>query len=126
VYSGQPDAAQDGDMNGIIFCDMPWTLDKDSSWQHLQQTISDFWPVAANRYARLYALGIDAYRLVPYLGNVNAGMFGAYRGVTGNLTLTKEGLVSRTLRCAEFRQGVPMLLEQGRKNETQESGTAIP
>jgi outer membrane PBP1 activator LpoA protein len=126
VYSGQPDAAQDGDMNGIIFCDMPWTLDKDSSWQHLQQTISDFWPVAANRYARLYALGIDAYRLVPYLGNVNAGMFGAYRGVTGNLTLTNEGLVSRTLRCAEFRQGVPMLLEQGRKNETQESGTAIP
>jgi hypothetical protein len=53
-------------------------------------------------------------------------MFGAYRGVTGNLTLTNEGLVSRTLRCAEFRQGVPMLLEQGRKNETQESGTAIP
>jgi outer membrane PBP1 activator LpoA protein len=126
VYSGQPDATQDSDMNGIIFCDMPWTLDKDSNWQHLQQAINDFWPVAANRYARLYALGIDAYRLVPYLGNVNAGMFGAYRGVTGNLTLVNQGLVSRTLRCAEFRQGVPVLLEQGREDVTLDREPAIP
>ena len=126
VYSGQPNAAQDADMNGIVFCDMPWTLDKDSNWQHLQQTINDFWPVAANRYARLYALGIDAYRLVSYLGNSNAGMFGAYRGVTGNLTLTYQGLVSRTLRCAEFRHGVPVLLEQGSDDGTLDREPAIP
>ena len=126
VYSGQPNAAQDADMNGIVFCDMPWTLDNDSNWQHLQQTINDSWPAAANRYARLYALGIDAYRLVPYLGNVNAGMFGAYRGVTGNLTLINQGHVSRTLRCAEFRHGVPVLLEQGSDNAIQKHGPAIP
>jgi len=119
VYSGQPNAAQDADMNGILFCDMPWTLDTDASWQHLQQTITDFWPAGASRYVRLYALGIDAYRLVPYLGTGYAGLFGAYRGVTGNLTLTDQGLVSRTLRCAEFRQGLPVLLEQADSNETQ-------
>ncbi len=116
VYSGQANATQDADMDGIIFCDMPWTLDADSNWQHLQQTISDFWPTDASRYARLYALGIDAYRLAPYLGTGSAGMFSAYRGVTGNLSLAGGGIVSRTLRCAEFRQGVPVLLEQ---NDTQ-------
>jgi outer membrane PBP1 activator LpoA protein len=120
VYSGQPNAAQDADMDGIVFCDMPWTLDKDGSWQHLQQTITDFWPADANRYARLYALGIDAYRLVPYLGKTSVGMFGAYRGVTGNLTLVNQGHISRTLRCAEFSQGLPVLLEQGSSDEVSE------
>jgi outer membrane PBP1 activator LpoA protein len=118
VYSGQPNAAQDADMNGIIFCDMPWMLDQDTNWQHLQQAIRDFWPLDASRYARLYALGIDAYRLVPYLGRGYGGMFGAYRGVTGNLTLTSQGLISRSLHCAEFRQGVPVLLEQSSHDES--------
>jgi len=125
VYSGQPNATQDADMNGIIFCDMPWTLDRDSNWQHLQESINNSWPTAANRYSRLYALGIDAYRLIPYLGNVNAGMFGAYRGVTGNLTLASQGLVSRSLRCAEFSYGVPVLLEQGSDDEIQQTGAII-
>ncbi len=119
VYSGQPNATQDADMNGIIFCDMPWTLDKDSNWQHLQNTINNSWPTAASRYSRLYALGIDAYRMIAYLGNANTGMFGAYRGVTGNLTLDDQGLVSRSLRCAEFSNGVPVLLEQGSSDEIQ-------
>ncbi len=44
-------------------------------------------------------------------------MFGAYRGVTGNLTLVNQGHISRTLRCAEFRQGLPVLLEQGSIDE---------
>jgi outer membrane PBP1 activator LpoA protein len=123
VYSGQPNAAQDADMNGIVFCDMPWTLDNDSNWQHLQQTINDSWPAAANRYGRLFALGIDAYRLVPYLGHASAGMFGAYRGVTGNLTLNHQGMVSRTLRCAEFTHGLPVLLEQDSGDEPPESVT---
>ena len=125
VYSGQSSAAQDTDMDGIIFCDMPWTLDKDGSWQHLQQMINDFWPADATRYARLYALGIDAYHLTPYLGKASAGMFGAYRGVTGNLTLVNQGYISRTLRCAEFRQGLPVLLEQGSSDEIPEPEAVI-
>ena len=126
VYSGQPNTAQDADMNGIVFCDMPWTLDENSNWQHLKQTINEFWPATANRYTRLYALGIDAYRLVPYLGQTSAGMFGAYRGVTGNLTLANQGLVSRTLRCAEFQLGMPVLLEQDDGDNPRQSGPMVP
>jgi outer membrane PBP1 activator LpoA protein len=59
----------------------------------------------------LYALGIDAYRLVPYLGKLDQGMFGAYHGVTGNLSLSGDGHVNRTLRCAVFRKGLPVLLD---------------
>ena len=63
------------------------------------------------RCARLAALGIAAYRLGPYLGKLNEGMFGAYHGVTGNLSLSDDGHINRTLRCAVFRKGLPVLLD---------------
>lgn len=111
VYSGKPDSSKDADMNGIVFCDTPWTLEQRANWDHLQQNINEFWPETAVRYARLYALGIDAYRLVPYLGKLDQGMFGAYHGVTGNLSLSGDGHINRTLRCAVFRKGLPVLLD---------------
>jgi len=113
VYGGTPNAAMDGDMDGITFCDMPWVLDSGSNWKHLQQGINDYWSANATRYSRLYALGIDAWRIVPYLGELGGSMFGAYHGVTGNLSLDSQGLVNRSLRCARFSNGLPVLLETG-------------
>ena len=123
VYSGTPDASKDADMNGIIFCDMPWTLESGGNWEHLQHTINAFWLTNASRYRRLYALGIDAYRLTPYL---SSNMFGAYHGVTGNLSLGSQGHISRTLRCAKFSNGLPVLLEPAVATEPPEQTTVIP
>lgn len=111
VYSGEIDKARDIDLNGITFCDMPWVLTQDSRWKHLKQSVSEHWPDDAHRYARLFALGIDAYRVTPYLGQLGGNMFGAYHGVSGNLSLDSEGRITRTLRCATFRNGIPVLLE---------------
>jgi outer membrane PBP1 activator LpoA protein len=126
VYSGQPDAAKDADMNGIIFCDMPWTLENSGSSDHLQQTINASWPNNASRYRRLYALGIDAYRLTPYLGELGNNMFGAYHGVTGNLSLGARGHINRSLRCAKFSRGIPVLLEPTVTNETRGDTPSLP
>jgi outer membrane PBP1 activator LpoA protein len=113
VYGGTPNASLDADMNGITFCDMPWVLDSGSNWKHLQQGINEYWSENAKRNARLYALGIDAWRIVPYLGELGGSMFGAYHGVTGNLTLDNHGVINRSLRCARFSNGIPVLLESG-------------
>ncbi len=126
VYSGLPDAAKDADMNGIIFCDMPWTLENDGSSDHLQQTINASWPGNASRYRRLYALGIDAYRLTPYLGELGNNMFGAYHGVTGNLSLGARGHINRSLRCAKFSRGLPVLLEPTVTSETGGDTNSLP
>jgi len=115
VYGGIPNASMDADMDGIIFCDIPWILEEDSSWMHLRQAINDYWGVNATRYARLYALGIDAWRIVPYLGELGGSMLGAYHGVTGNLSLDSRGHINRSLRCARFTNGLPMLLEAGKE-----------
>jgi len=126
VYSGHPDPAKDADMNGITFCDMPWVLETGSHWAHLQRAIDEHWPGQATRYGRLYALGIDAFRVVPYLSELGGGMFGSYHGVTGNLSMGSAGHINRTLRCARFRQGLPVLLEPSTADNTQASGTSIP
>jgi outer membrane PBP1 activator LpoA protein len=126
VYNGLPDAAKDADMNGIIFCDMPWILESGGSFDHLQQTINNSWPNNASRYRRLYALGIDAYRLTPYLGELGNNMFAAYHGVTGNLSLGARGHINRSLRCAKFSRGLPVLLEPTVTSETREETTSLP
>jgi outer membrane PBP1 activator LpoA protein len=111
VYTGHPDQALDSDTNGIVFCDMPWTIENAASWQHLHQYIYDQWPANAARYGRFYALGIDAWRITPYLGQLGGVLLGTYHGVTGNLSLDSRQQVHRTLRWAEFRNGLPVLLE---------------
>ncbi len=115
VYGGTPNASVDADMDGITFCDMPWVLDSGNNWKHLQEGINEYWGPNVSRYARLYALGIDAWRIVPYLGELGGSMFGAYHGVTGNLTLDSQGVVNRSLRCARFSSGIPVLLEAGKE-----------
>jgi outer membrane PBP1 activator LpoA protein len=111
VYTGHPDQARDSDTNGIVFCDMPWTLESGDSWQHLHRYIYDHWPANAAQYGRFYALGIDAWRITPYLGQLGGVLLGTYQGVTGNLSLDNRQQVHRTLRWAEFRNGLPVLLE---------------
>ncbi len=123
VYTGIPDQARDSDMNGIIFCDMPWTLESRENWSHLQGSVAEFWPDSSSRYARLVALGIDAYRIIPYLGELGNNMPGAYHGVTGNLSLGEHGRLNRTLRCARFQDGIPVLLEQTAGSSTTDNGS---
>jgi outer membrane PBP1 activator LpoA protein len=113
VYSGLPDRSRDADLNGLMFCDMPWTLETGSSWQELKQGINEHWPDNAANHERFYALGIDAYRIVPYLGRFEGSLFGSYHGVTGNLTLDEHRQIHRSLLWAQFRNGLPSLLETG-------------
>ena len=125
VYTGQPDPSRDSDLNGLIFCDMPWTLESGSSWQELKQDINQLWPDNAARHARFYALGIDAYRITPYLGRFEGSLFGFYHGVTGNLTLDSRQELHRTLVWAQFRNGLPYVLDTGTETVT-DTGTPAP
>lgn len=118
VYSTRHDPARDADMNGLLFCDMPWTLETDAGWQHLQQALAGHWPAESERYSRLQALGIDAWRITPLLSQLGGSLFLAFPGVTGKLSLDNEQRIHRTLRWAQFRNGLPFLLESGAAQDT--------
>ncbi|MCI0400013.1 MAG: penicillin-binding protein activator [Gammaproteobacteria bacterium] len=113
VFSGTVDREPDNDMNGVLFPDMPWILDSSHSESELQQSLAKDWPQEMTRYKRLYALGIDAYRVIPDLGRLGVHRFARYEGETGSLQIDSEGHIRRQLIWAKFINGEPQLLDVG-------------
>ncbi len=111
AFSGRIDAQMDRDMDGVIFADMPWTLAPDEIGQRLKADIAHAWPGAAKRYTRLYALGIDAYRVIDQLNTLRRNRTEHFAGETGELSLDMANRLQRRLLWARFQRGVPQLLD---------------
>lgn len=107
VYTGKTNRDLDRDLNGLIFCDMPWVLDNTSP---LLKTFKRNWPRQEN-YTRLFALGIDAYHLIYNLDYLEDKDYAFYAGQTGNLQLTDTNRVTRKLLWAKFVKGKPVRIE---------------
>ncbi|MGB5716024.1 MAG: penicillin-binding protein activator [Gammaproteobacteria bacterium] len=110
VYTGYPDSSVDADLNNVAFCDMPWMLDGNGARDYLQDNIKEYWPTSAARYGRFHALGIDAWRVIPYIDQLENSLMGTYQGVTGNLTIDANHQIHRSLDWAHFKQGLPSRL----------------
>ena len=111
VYTGRADSSLDADLENVAFCDMPWILNNADAGDYLQTSIEEYWPASATRYGRFHALGIDAWRVIPYVDQLENSLMGAYQGVTGNLTLDSSRQIHRSLNWAQFRQGLPVRLQ---------------
>ena len=108
LYSGSPESVQDQDLNRITFIDMPWNLQNPSQNKVLlAQQRND----TNTRLGRLYALGLDAYRLYPYLKQLTALPNTQINGETGALSIDQTGRVDRKLVWAQFKNGIPQLIE---------------
>jgi uncharacterized protein len=97
------------DLNGIRLVDMPWQIQADNlavmAYPRAAQTMSTL------EQQRLYALGIDAYRVVKEL-LAQRGKF-ELDGVTGRLRLdlSQSQRIERSGLVAEFRRGQPVPFE---------------
>lgn len=107
-FSGITDK-QDRDMNGVVFSDMPWTFQGRRNRQFA--AAMEHWPQAMQRYSRLYALGLDAYHIIPYLKLLQEYPYERFSGLTGNISLNDRNQIHRELTWGVFRKGVPELLE---------------
>ncbi len=108
LYQGTPNPQQDRDMDGITFGDIPWTLDIDKV-NSPRKAILAIWPNANKKHWRLYAMGVDAYRLSAFLqarpNQLN------YYGETGHMQLTHDGKLYRQLEWARFYRGKPQKIK---------------
>lgn len=111
-YSGSINADMDRDMDGVLFCDMPWTLNADRPEQMLKNEIEAIWPNASKRYSRLFALGVDAYRVIGELNGLRRNRSEFYAGETGDLYLDVANRLQRRLSWAKFERGVPLPLSE--------------
>jgi outer membrane PBP1 activator LpoA protein len=107
VYGGRTDADADRDLNGLIFCDIPWLLDPSDSGPLSYQALSSQIQQTPSDYLRLIALGIDAYRLLPELERFGTEPQLRYSGATGTLSVSSGNRIQRQLHCAQFEDGIP-------------------
>lgn len=105
------------DLNGVIFPDSPWVISPDSRTQLIKSDVVRYWGRDALGASRLFALGYDAYRLMPHvMGQVmretGPGPFltGDIPGTTGILYADSTGRIHRRLEFAEIRDGQPVPL----------------
>lgn len=99
IYSGSADT----ELNGVRFCDMPLMLQADGNWAGVRNDSADL--PGMKIQPRLFALGYDAYNLVAMMqaGSMQSGT--VIPSATGGLVMKPNGAITRTLGCAQFRDG---------------------
>jgi uncharacterized protein len=105
IYAGSVNRQLDRDLNDVEFCDAPWLFNLATGVPARDSLARKLTTAAGN--PRLFAFGMDAYRLLPYLdwlaGNPDAYLPGA----SGQLAIDEFGRVRRLLTWMRFSDGVP-------------------
>lgn len=103
------DQKNNKDLNSIFYPDAPWVLRESMKKDPLYQSIQKNFPAADGAYAKLYALGADAWQLVSNLDELTRGE--RLQGYTGALELSPEGHIRRYLDWAEYVDGISTPVE---------------
>jgi uncharacterized protein len=108
LYAGTPNPLYDRDLNGVMFCAIPWeiapqTLPPDI--QEILHSVQQTWPQALQKQSPFFALGVDSYRLARQISR-NA-VATVTPGATGQLILQSNKVWYRQLPWATFIEGQP-------------------
>ena len=110
VFIGTDNFLFNNDLNGIHFMDMPWLLQPDHpavmAYRHTDKAKS-------TDMERLYALGIDAFRLMTHLLQPQSQTVNeiSFDGVTGYIRFAPPSQFVREPIAAQFEQGKVQLIE---------------
>ncbi len=109
VYSGNADTARDKDLDGLYFVTSPWLLGIDAADDPLARAKlkggTSYLDTSLG--LRLYAMGIDAYRLAPRLKKLAGQQTATFPGESGTLSIDPRGRVERQLVLAKFTHSGP-------------------
>lgn len=113
AYGGEANAQQDIDLNGLIFTDIPWMFTEQSQQDPAYAAVRRQATGDIGSFVRLAALGVDAYRMIPFLTAMSGSEDEKYNGATGILTINEQGQIERTMSFATIRNGLiePLIIE---------------
>lgn len=97
AWQGSLTASQVEDMKGMHLADIPWMVSDGQGSDDTRETVERYLPKSASGYARLYAMGMDALRLVPHLKRLQSTRYESLDGSTGNLYMDEGNLIHRQL-----------------------------
>ncbi|MBN8483064.1 MAG: penicillin-binding protein activator, partial [Xanthomonadales bacterium] len=104
VNSGEVSPGLDRDLDGIEFCDATW-LFSPVPGRPDRNAIGQALASATGLGARLFAFGMDAYALLPYMDWLLANPDSYLDGATGQLAADSFGRIHRLLTWARFSGG---------------------
>ena len=112
ITSGTGKPADDMALDGTIFPTEPWLI---RSVQGLpsQASVASQVDTAKGPAARLFAFGVDAWRLTAYLEHLAQQPNASIRGATGQLSLDGFGNVLRRPAWSRFSGGIAVPLADG-------------
>jgi len=124
IFKGNQATLINYDLREVVFLDMPWLIEPDKPGIKRYQRPN---PPLNVDMERLYALGIDSYRLMRILlgGQPDSEM--PMEGVTGTIRLNPGHLFDREAVFAEFKDGMaltPEAIDQMRANRRAAGGNA--
>lgn len=105
IYGGSDDISANRDLDGVEFCDAPWLFNAQPGLPD-RDAIAARLPAAERAGARLFAFGMDAWNLVPYLQWLRSHPGSYVPGATGQLTADQFGRIQRVLIWAKFQNGL--------------------
>jgi outer membrane PBP1 activator LpoA protein len=97
------------DLRNLTFTDMPWML-PNHEWQNLAKQTTQLWPQKQDTLMRLFAMGFDAYNLLPNLRRLKTLPQVSSSGLTGSLNVDEHGVLHRRLPWAKVSQDRVKLL----------------
>jgi hypothetical protein len=101
LYDDASDSSKNTDLIAIHFVDIPWILAPNSSeFALFRSSATNF---SGAELQRLFALGLDAYHILPKLQG-RSGNGTLLEGATGNISWGDHGILSRQLPLAQFRR----------------------
>ena len=89
------------ELNAIKLADMPWIFGSEAQ---LKAQVEQQWPRKDSSWLRLFALGYDALKLIPQLTELRISS-GSMFGLTGDLSVSEQGLIERRLQWMEYQDG---------------------
>jgi len=102
IFSGKLQNSFDQDLNGIVFPITRWQLQMAGSEAPALQSIRD------GVFGNLYALGQDAWRVLPWLPLMQKDPDLWYQGEIGELRMQADGHLEREPAWAQFSAGQPI------------------
>ena len=110
IASFEKDPRKNKDLNSIFYADAPWVLRSSLKKDPLRRSVLASFTNAEGVYAKLYALGIDAYNLITHLDALTNGE--QHEGYTGDLELAIDGTIHRHLDWAQYQEGASVSVKR--------------
>lgn len=113
IYEGSTNPTRDNDLDGISFTDAPWMLGSTEAIQDSRRRMQQLVPNSTNSLARFFALGHDAFAIIPQLSEFTQNPTHTIDGLSGQLSMDSYGRFIRQLSWGKFSNGqmLPIITE---------------